>query len=139
MDDVDTDSAHSDDESSVESESSAGVSSEGSDKTEIKGEQESYRLTPTPKKRSLREIKDKRSPMKKITKTKDKSSKKETQVSGMDEQWQIIKSMRRRQESTLRAAEKEREEVRFRLFATTDHFYIDSMADFQTRKGQGLG
>ena len=60
-------------------------------------------------------------------------------MSGMDEQWQIIKSMRRRQESTLRAAEKEREEVRFRLFATTDHFYIDSMADFQTRKGQGLG
>ena len=55
-----------------------------------------------------------RSPLKPLNKANgasNASSSKGFQTPEMEEQWQVIKSMRRRQEAALRAAEKDREEV----------------------------
>jgi hypothetical protein len=66
-------------------------------------------------KRPMKSNKHARSSLKPINKLKGSSKQKTSkdfQTPEMEEQWQVIKSMRRRQESALRAAEKDREEVR---------------------------
>ncbi len=99
--------------SSSDSDTSSFEESYGSDNFEEEEETPSRKMQskcrPKPRSGKIR------SPLKVINKSRcnQKQKTKDFQSPELEEQWQVIKSMRRRQESALRAAEKEREEVSF--------------------------
>lgn len=122
--DIESESEYEDSDSLLESESSDEEESEEDEKSAKKEEVVVKRKRPNASRFTKKGNKNrKRSPLKPVNKIIIKSSKtaasKEFQTPEMEEQWQIIKSMRRRQETTLRAAEKEREEV------SVVYIYID--------------
>lgn len=112
---IESESEYEDSDSLLESESSDEEESEEDEKSAKKEEVVVKRKRPNASRFTKKGNKNpKRSPLKpvnKIIKSSKPAASKEFQTPEMEEQWQIIKSMRRRQETTLRAAEKEREEV----------------------------
>jgi hypothetical protein len=100
----------SSDDSQSESDNSSEMSCQAEDKEVIR--QKKVYSSPAPKNRSHSVSKSFKSNTTSKCPPKLKDETNEFFTSEIEEQWQLIKSMRRRQEAALRAAEKEREETK---------------------------